>query len=128
MTVSRCIEIILLSTAFILINNFTEALWLRMVLVGISFLYLTILYRKNETLKLLLRKRLNNIEEVFTRTERFLIILTPLYKSLVTVVLLHTPFIVYSTFIQGLFFSCGIALLLFEIRREYVQEHAYYLK
>ena len=128
MTVSRCIEVILLSTAFILINNFTEALWLRMVLVGITFLYLTILYRKNETLKLLLRKRLNNIEEVFTRTERFLIILTPLYKSLVTVVLLQTPFIVYSTFIQGLSFSSGIILLVLELRKEYVQENDYYLK
>lgn len=128
MRVSSCIEVILLSTAFILINNFTEALWLRMVLVGITFLYLTILYRKNETLKLLLRKRLNNIEEVFTRTERFLIILTPLYKSVVTVVLLQTSFIVYSTFIQGLFFSCGIALLVLELRKEYVQEYDYYLK
>lgn len=129
MTIKRCMEVILLLTAFILTNSFNDALWLRILLIGVTLLYVTNLYRNNEMLKILISKRLHTTEdEDLTRTERFQIILNPLGKSLLTVILLQTPFLVYSTFIQGLSFSCGIVLLGLELRKEYVQEHAYYLK
>lgn len=128
MNLRRFTELVWLCTGYILVNNYTEALWVRIVLMGITLLYTTILYRKNEILNILITKRNEKKEETFSKTERFQILLTPFYKSLLTLVLFQTPFLVYSTVIQVLSFGCGVALLIYEQRREYSQDYAYYVE
>ena len=128
MNLRRFTELVLLCTGFILVNNYTEALWIRIALVVITLLYTTLIYRKNEILNILIKKKNEKKEDTFSTTERFQIILTSFYKSLLTIVLFQTPFLVYSTVIQILSFVCGVALVIYEQRREYSQEYAYYVE
>ena len=128
MNLRRFTELVLLCAGYILVNNYTEALWIRIALVVITLLYTTLIYRKNEILNILIKKKNEKKVETFSTIERFQIILTPFYKSLLTIVLFQTPFLVYSTVIQILSFVCGVALVIYEQRREYSQEYAYYVE